>query len=448
MLEEMVYQNPHASGKLHYSLIVECNTPDDVILSNVIKNSKKVQNWLKTLPENGRTLLICGSGPSIMGDISIIKKMQEEGADIWALNNCANFLGEIGVTPDAQVIMDARPETINAIGPAKRHLFASQVDPSLFEKVSTAELWHSTHGNVMVDEQDEFPQHEDEYCLIGSSVSVGNTAMILAYSQGYRNIHLFGYDSSNAGASHVIRQHWNDGEPMTIVDFMGKSYVSSLTMKAQADAFHDRAVALEREGCSITVHGYGLLPDRWRASKEPLQENEKYQRMWEYDSYRAVSPGEDCVGTFLEVCKPDGLVIDFGCGTGRAGLRIQEYGCHVVLLDFTENSRDKEAMQLPFWKQDLTKPIIHKAKYGYCTDVMEHIRPDDVDAVINNIMFSAKTTFFQISTVPDTMGALIGQQLHLTVKPHQWWKEKFEALGYSISFDRDDEISSIFVVHR
>lgn len=152
MLEEMVYQNPHASGKLHYSLIVECNTPDDVILSNVIKNSKKVQNWLKTLPENDRTLLICGSGPSIMGDISIIKKMQEEGADIWALNNCANFLGEIGVTTDAQVIMDARPETINAIGPAKRHLFASQVDPSLFEKVSTAELWHSTHGNVMVDE--------------------------------------------------------------------------------------------------------------------------------------------------------------------------------------------------------------------------------------------------------------------------------------------------------
>ena len=46
----------------------------------------------------------------------------------------------------------------------------------------------------------------------------------------------------------------------------------------------------------------------------------------------------------------------------------------------------------------LTKPIKHRAAYGYCTDVMEHIPTDDVAAVIENIMASAEKVFFLISS--------------------------------------------------
>ena len=45
-------------------------------------------------------------------------------------------------------------------------------------------------------------------------------------------------------------------------------------------------------------------------------------------------------------------------------------------------------------------------------------------AVLRNVTEAARTVFFQISTVPDAMGVLIGHDLHLTVRPHAWWLEQ------------------------
>jgi hypothetical protein len=46
----------------------------------------------------------------------------------------------------------------------------------------------------------------------------------------------------------------------------------------------------------------------------------KYERMWDIDAYRAVSPGEQMAQLFLQQAKPlkDSTCIDFGCGTGRS----------------------------------------------------------------------------------------------------------------------------------
>lgn len=444
MHTEMVIQNPQASAPLRYGLDVVCNVDDDVILSNCLINARKVSRWIKSEQAHDRIVLLCGSGPSIREDVEIIRRMQREGAEVWALNNCANFLDKHGILPDAQVIMDAQEETFRAIGPAKRHLFASQVHPSLFEAVPRAELWHSTHGDVKVDEQEGFPSYEGEYCLIGSAVSVGNTAMVLAFALGYRDIHLFGYDSSNQGVdSHALHQPWNDGEPMTIVEFGGKRYISSLTMSLQAAAFHDRAKVLEREGCKISVHGYGLLPDRWNTE---MAEHDKYKELWNLEEYRAYSPGEHCAETFIEWAQPAGRVIDFGCGTGRGSLVLERHGLEVTCIDFTANSRDPAAQHLPFMQHDLTKPLDIRAEWGFCTDVMEHIQPECVDAVISNIMAVSQAVFFQISTVPDSLGGLIGQDLHLTVRPHAWWHDKFKALGFTVQRHEDRGDASLFLI--
>jgi hypothetical protein len=60
-----------------------------------------------------------------------------------------------------------------------------------------------------------------------------------------------------------------------------------------------------------------------------------------------------------------------------------------------------------------------------CTDVMEHIPTKDVDQVLLNIMSAAQHVFFQISTEQDSCGKMIGEELHLTVKPPEWWLAKF-----------------------
>jgi hypothetical protein len=77
---------------------------------------------------------------------------------------------------------------------------------------------------------------------------------------------------------------------------------------------------------------------------------------------------------------------------------------------------------------------------------MEHIPPDQVETVIRNIMTSAGTVFFQIATVPDKFGAVIGQRLHLTVKPHEWWAELFIRLGFAVAWQADNGTQSQFVI--
>ena len=182
-------------------------------------------------------------------------------------------------------------------------------------------------------------------------------------------------------------------------------------------------------------------------------EQNKYEKMWDIPQYRDTAPGEFFVDHFIKTArpKPTDTIIDFGCGTGRAALTLSKFA-KVRMLDFTANSLDdsvREALgeNLTFEQHDLTKAIPGKiARLGYNTDVMEHIPPDDVKKVLANILLAAKYVYFNISTVPDNMGALIGEQLHLTVQPYSWWLEQFNDLGCSVINSSEHESCCIFFV--
>jgi SAM-dependent methyltransferase len=177
-------------------------------------------------------------------------------------------------------------------------------------------------------------------------------------------------------------------------------------------------------------------------------ERTKYERMWTHEQYRAVSPGEQWAHLFLSQARPerDAEAIDFGCGTGRGALMLALFGSmRVHMVDFAPNCLDPEVAQacetqptrLSFGVADLTLGVDRNATYGYCCDVMEHIPPQDVRVVLRNILASANHVFFGISTVPDQLGALIGEQLHLTVQPMAWWVRELTALGAVVHWTRE-----------
>lgn len=184
-----------------------------------------------------------------------------------------------------------------------------------------------------------------------------------------------------------------------------------------------------------------------------MSEQQKYETVWTRPEYRAWAPGEELAEHFLAIAKPQPhqTVIDFGCGTGRGARRIAASGCTVRAFDLADNCLDNEVRgqlgeRFTFQKHDLNEPILFVADFGYCTDVMEHLPPEQVEKVLQNIVTAARRVYFCICTVEDHLGSLIGEQLHLTVKPAEWWRGKLEALGCRIYAEKAADKAVFFWV--
>jgi SAM-dependent methyltransferase len=178
-------------------------------------------------------------------------------------------------------------------------------------------------------------------------------------------------------------------------------------------------------------------------------EQSKYERLWgDYKSYRGCAPGEQLADHFLSLAHPmpHQTTIDFGCGTGRGAARIARR-CRVIGLDFASNCLDADVRgAFEFRQHDLTRPVDGPvADFGYCTDVLEHIPTADVQTVLHNIVTAARRVYFCISTVDDNLGGLIGEQLHLTVKPMAWWLEQLEVLGFRV--DHSQELNEACLIY-
>lgn len=174
---------------------------------------------------------------------------------------------------------------------------------------------------------------------------------------------------------------------------------------------------------------------------------ELYTAVWEHDQYRDYAPGEKLAKYFVALANPKSRVIDFGVGTGRGAALIAALsGQEVLGMDIARNCMDQDFPGVSFRQHDLRLPVDEWAEYGFCTDVMEHIAPQDVENVLRNILLASKHTFFAIDLQDDKMGALVGEPLHLTVRPFDWWKARLMEMGCEILFETGDEHKAVFYV--
>jgi len=194
-----------------------------------------------------------------------------------------------------------------------------------------------------------------------------------------------------------------------------------------------------------------------KVSNERPLEKDLYKMMWDIPEYRYVAPGESIAHEFLKQAKPKpgASVLDLGCGTGRGGLNLAFFGnMDVTLVDFADNCLDKDIRPmletqkhaLRFVEADLSQPLPVTAAYGFCTDVMEHIRPHHVDRVLDNCLGACQHVFFQISTVDDVMGEIVGHKLHLSVHDYNWWLKKFKERDCIIHWSHETENTCLFYV--
>ena len=180
-------------------------------------------------------------------------------------------------------------------------------------------------------------------------------------------------------------------------------------------------------------------------------EKAKYDEIWSLDDYRKYSPGLENVERFMKILAPrsGSTVIDIGCGTGEAGLALEDYGLRVKWLDLSSAALDgsimaKDFFQMPIWS-NWSRPMGYD--YGFCCDVMEHIPIEFVMLSLSRIISNCNTSWLQICNLPDTFGAVYGKPLHLTVQPFTWWLERLRMLG-TVTDARDLCGTSLYVVKR
>jgi hypothetical protein len=236
------------------------NTSDEDMLANVRANVVRKMSLapITLKPAHGERAhaVLVGGGPSLESTLWEIERRAKDGQTIFALNGAAKWLNDRGVRPHYTVILDPRPSNADFIGHSDAYLLASQCAPETFERAEglPAQQWHFAMEGVA--------ELIGDGTMIGGSVTVGLTAMSLVHTMGYRKIHLYGYDSSDAdGQGHAYEQEQTRAEGLRLEAWCaGRRFECGPAMYAQATQFEGFAMMLADAGAVITVHGDGLLP--------------------------------------------------------------------------------------------------------------------------------------------------------------------------------------------
>lgn len=154
-------------------------------------------------------------------------------------------------------------------------------------------------------------------------------------------------------------------------------------------------------------------------------ERAKYEKVYGFPGYGSVGHGLKIAHLLTDRAKGRGVLGDFGCGRGGsfpsyldAGFAIQPVD-HVDALDPKWRAHPRV---LPVHVANLWADVLPVTDYGICTDVMEHIPEIHVGAAIANLALSVKHgCLWSICHVQDVWGSRIGERLHMTVRPHEWW---------------------------
>lgn len=166
------------------------------------------------------------------------------------------------------------------------------------------------------------------------------------------------------------------------------------------------------------------------------QEMAKYTAIWNVPRYSDHSPGERQLADAMKWMAPvpGSSITDWGCGTGRASEKMAHLGYRMRLVDIARNCYPGTLpfVQACLWELPTELPA---TDYAYCCDVLEHIPPEKVEAVIEAVASRTRlAAYLQIALFDDNFGKRIGQHLHLSVFAPAWWKARIEPLFASVEY--------------
>lgn len=119
-------------------------------------------------------------------------------------------------------------------------------------------------------------------------------------------------------------------------------------------------------------------------------------------------------------------VLDYGCGKGTLGRMLRS--ASIPCIDYDPALAEFSHVPAPC---DLV----------VCTDVLEHIEPDCIDAVLADLRRVTKKILFVVVCLRRSSQHLNdGRNAHILLKSKEWWRTRIESVGFTMRRDwKSDE---------
>lgn len=399
---------------------------DEQIKQNIGKVSGRISGSEK---REDPIAIVC-YGPSLNQTWEEIRQFKY----VISCSGSHKFLLERGIVPTWHVEVDPRAHKIELLGDPHSdviYLPASTVHPTYID--------HLQKQNVRVDLWHVFDNSEDalrtlpkgEWALMGGS-SVGLRCITIARFFGFTDLHVFGMDGCEGESGKHAAAHPSQPKGHSEVEYQGKIYRTTASMlECAKQTWHELD---QMPDVKAKFYGEGLVQEMSKhyVRKDPI----KGHGIIAFSKPELISPEYKRLNAQLHL---DNLA--YGVGGGKhtkvvvqlaESLKtrsILDYGCGKGYL--------AKGIPFPIWEYDPAIPGKEEpprpADLVVCTDVLEHIEPDKLAFVLDDLRrVVLKVGYFVIATGPSTKMLADGRNTHLIQAEADWWKKtlkKFFAVG-------------------
>lgn len=359
-------------------------------------------------------------GPSLAQTWEKVKDFKH----IISCSGAHKFLVERGIVPTYHVEVDPRAHKVKLIGTPHQdvqYLIASTCSPAVFDHLEgfNVKLWHIF--DCAADALRTLPH--GEWALTGGS-SAGLRAMTVARFLGYKNQHIFGMDGCEGPTGKHAAEHPSQGKGHSLVIYNGVEYKTTVSLlECGKQTFHELN---QMPDVKPTFYGEGLVQAMAKDYvPEPVGQG---KAMIGYNKPELIS--KDYLRLNAELHRSN---IAYGVGGGRhaplvkklceslATKSVLDYGCGKGYL--------AKNLDFPIWEYDPAIPgksdSPRPANLVVCTDVLEHIEPDLLHFVLNDLARCVELVgFFVIHTGPSQKTLSDGRNSHLIQQVPKWWKKQ------------------------
>ncbi len=432
---------PDADGKFQDLPYGPTPVEKDIIVEQVRTNSQRRDVRNLKGPEFGYTpktmVFVCG-GPTLQHYLDELREKSLDPAyDVYTSNKTCMYLLSKDIKPKYHCIIDPTQKKAKDLDydcDEVTLLLGLQCHPDVFEargnrttfKFLAASALDRTPSDVEVAKE---ALHPDDPTLIGigGGSMMGTRALYLASALGYRRIEYYGFDAHVEYDNGRVRCYSYDkqrGENILEIEHNGRTWFSTLAFSRQCNEIVTLMDKLP--GMDVVVHGDSFMASQVKAYKElnkphtyrftdayAQQNVEMHQTMPHY----GISGHQHATRVFMGASQ---LAAKFGhCD-------ILDYGCGKETLRLEVESAYALHPGIKFFAYDPGRPGFDAepapADLVVCTDVMEHVEPQCVDAVLKHLHdLTRHVAIIDIDTQEATKHLPDGRNAHICIRDRDWW---------------------------